>query len=173
MAEVLESFASRSKIDVLVGGLGMGSTLRAVLDRLEAADAVTVAEISPAVVDWNHNRLAVLAGNPLADPRVTVVVGDVRAVLQHQKFHAVLLDIDNGPEALSVATNDRLYSTYGIRQLRSTIKPGGVAVIWSASPDAGFERRLRNAGFSVDRESAGSRGGKRGATHTLYIAKRN
>lgn len=173
MAEVLESFASGSRIDVLVGGLGMGFTLRAVLDRLKASDAVTVAEISPAVVEWNRDQLASLAGNPLADPRTAVVISDVRDVLQHQKFHAVLLDIDNGPEALSVASNDRLYSTRGIRQLQGAITSGGVAVIWSAAQDAGFERRMRLAGFSVERKSASARGAKRGTTHTLYIAKRN
>jgi spermidine synthase len=137
---------------VLIGGLGLGYTLRAVLDRLGTGQGrVTVVELSEAVVRWNHGALAPLAAHPLADPRVTVRVEHVLATLDEQPaaFDAVLLDVDNGPSALSAPGNARIYQTAGLTSVRKALRPGGRVVVWSAGPDAAFLTRLHAAGFEA------------------------
>ena len=161
-------------LHILIGGLGLGYTLRAVLDRLNPTDTVTLAELSPAIVAWNRGVLAPLAGRPLEDPRVKLVVGDIATVLRGPAagFDAILLDVDNGPEALTIAGNQQLYAAPGLAWLKQALRPGGIAVVWSASGDAAFESRVRRAGFMVERIPVSARGGHRGASHVLFVARR-
>ena len=147
---------------MLIGGLGMGFTLRAALDLLPAGAHVTVAELSQAVIDWNKGVLAPLANSPLMDPRVTVLQKDVRKAYAAGRFDAILLDVDNGPMAITADSNDSLYDDHGLALARAALSPRGVLIVWSAGPDQRFLKRLENAGFS-----AASRAIKR---HVLFIA---
>jgi spermidine synthase len=157
---------------VLVGGLGLGYTLRATLDALEPDARVTVAELAEAIVEWNRGPLAPLAGRPLEDARVRVEVGDVARVMRAGgPFHAVLLDVDNGPAALTRASNAGLYGGAGLAAAHAALVPGGALVVWSAGPDARFSSRLARAGFSVG-EHRVLAGRGRGTRHTLFIARR-
>lgn len=157
---------------ILVGGLGMGYTLRAVLDTVPNASRVVVAEIFPAVVEWNRTELGELADSPLTDPRVTVEVADVADILARRRsaFDAVLLDVDNGPDAFTTAKNSRLYRPKGLEMIRRSLRPGGVLGVWSADPDPRFERALDRAGFKVTVESVRIRPGRKGPKHTIFIA---
>lgn len=167
--------APTAAAQVLVGGLGMGFTLRAVLDRLDAGARISVVELLADVVHWNRGPLAAFAGCPLDDPRVSVCVGDLLSVLveYEQAFDAILLDIDNGPEAFTVRGNERLYHPPGLAMLLAALRPGGTLVLWSAFPCRAFERRLRHAGFDARSVSTRARPevGK-GARHTLFVATR-
>ena len=157
---------------VLVGGLGMGFTLRATLDILPTAARIVVAEIVPSVVEWNRGPLGALAGHPLDDSRVTVEERDVGATMQSIPgcFDAVLLDVDNGPAALSASSNDRLYGARGVAVARASLRPGGVLAVWSAKDDRRFEERLRAGGFSVQRERVRGREKRGGLKHTILVA---
>jgi spermidine synthase len=163
---------------VLVGGLGMGFTLRAVLDQAALSAKIKVIELLPDVVAWNRGPLASLAQHPLDDPRVDVRTGDLLDCLAESGlgpgsgFDAILLDIDNGPEAFTVRGNDRLYHHAGLALLRGALRDGGVIVLWSAFRSPAFERRLRRAGFEVRTETVRARAGK-GARHTLFFAARS
>ena len=156
---------------VLVGGLGMGFTLRATLDLLPAHAIVVVAELVPAVVDWNRGVLGPLAGHPLKDERVSVAVGDVADTLRasRQRFDAVLLDVDNGPAAFTASHNTRLYDDNGLAAARTALKDGGVLAVWSAWEDRRFEQRLRHAGFAVQVERVRARLKKGGPRHTIFL----
>ena len=164
----------RKKPRVLVGGLGMGFTLRAVLDNVPEESKVMVAEILPVVVAWNRSELAHLAGSPLEDPRVSVVERDVAEIIAAgpAAFDAVLLDVDNGPAALTIAENDRLYGPTGLAAIHRTLRPGGVLGVWSADPDKPFEKRLAKAGFRFSTETVPARRGGKGPKHTIFIAKK-
>jgi spermidine synthase len=159
---------------VLVGGLGLGYTLRAVLDRIPQDGHVTVAELVPAVVEWNRTHVSALAGNPLADPRAEVVVADVFDTIGRARsaFDVILLDVDNGPVGLSQARNQRLYSHHGVRACHAALRPGGVLAVWSAGPNARFQRRLAGAGLKVDVLRVFARKGTRGH-HILFLAQRD
>jgi spermidine synthase len=159
---------------VLVGGLGMGFTLRAALDCLPPDALILVAELVPAVVEWNHGPLGALASHPLDDPRVRVEAGDVAAILRSNpgRFDAVLLDVDNGPVALTASSNAGLYSSQGVAAARASLTPGGVLAVWSASDDRRFVRRLRAGGFTVQRERASGRLKQRAPRHTILVATR-
>ena len=156
---------------VLVGGLGMGFTVRAALDVLPPTATVVVAELVPAVVEWNRTILGPLAQHPLDDPRVRVDVRDVADVLHTSPstFDAVLLDVDNGAEALTVSSNNRLYSERGVASMRAALRPDGVLAVWSAGIDRLFERRLRAAGFRCRREQLHGHG-TRGRRYTIVLA---
>jgi spermidine synthase len=156
---------------VLIGGLGLGFTVRATLDLLPPGGAVTVAEISPDVVEWNRGPLAHLAKAPLEDKRVTVAVADVADVVAKspQGFDAVLLDVDLGPSALAAKKNQKLYETAGIAKVRASLRPGGVLVVWSAGPDAPFLSRLGRGGFDARVERSVARVGN-AASHVLFVA---
>lgn len=176
--EALASFGCShlSKADaprVLVGGLGMGFTLAATLSTLPATATVVVAELVAGVVEWNHGALGACAGRPLADPRVEVVVGDVLQTLESGQcaFDAVLLDVDNGPDAFTSARNAALYSDRGLASIRSALKAGGVLAVWSAWEDRKFEQRLRAGGFEVRVERVRARLKKGGPRHTIFVAK--
>ena len=156
---------------VLVGGLGMGFTLRATLDALPASAIVTVAELLPAVVDWNRGVLGPLAGEPLRDRRVSVAIGDVSDTLRSHlhAFDVVLLDVDNGPAAFTSPANGALYSDSGLALIRRALKPGGVVAVWSAWEDRRFEQRLRYGQFRVKVERVRARLKRGGPRHTIFL----
>ena len=153
---------------ILVGGLGMGFTLRAVLDAAPGGAVVIVAEVFDEVVRWNQKTLGRLAGEPLRDPRVSVVVADVATLLEAGAFDAILLDVDNGPDALTRPDNAGLYSAAGLSRLARALRQGGVLAVWSAAPDAGFLRRMSTAGLIASTEIVRARRGK-GSRHTLFF----
>jgi spermidine synthase len=157
---------------VLVGGLGMGFTLRATLDLLPPAATVIVTELLPAVVEWNRGPLGPLAGHPLEDPRVQVEVGDVAETLRanRQRFDAVLLDVDNGPDAFTATGNAALYGDRGVLLARAALADGGVLAVWSANEDRQFARRLRRAAFSVDVARVRARLKQGGPRHVIFLA---
>lgn len=157
---------------VLIGGLGLGFTLRAVLDVLPDDGAVTVAELSDAVVRWNRGPLAHLAQAPLEDPRASVEETDVRKLLKAPaRFHGILLDVDNGPRAMVARGNRSLYDEAGIAACWSALLPGGSLVVWSAGPDAAFLERLARCGFAARARTVMSHG-ESGRKHVLFIAQR-
>jgi spermidine synthase len=156
---------------VLVGGLGMGFTLRATLDLLPRDATVVVAELVPAVVGWNRGPLGPLAGHPLEDKRVAVEERDVALTLRSSssRFDAVLLDVDNGPSAFTASHNAGLYDDCGLANARKALKAGGVLAVWSAREDRRFEQRLRYGGFTVEVERVRGRLKKGGPRHTIFL----
>jgi spermidine synthase len=153
----------------LIGGLGMGYTVRALLDA--APDAhITVAELIPKVVEWNRGPLADLAGRPLFDPRVTVFAGDVAEALRTRpaEFDVVLMDVDNGPEAVMFDSNRPLYGASGLALALTALVPGGVACFWAADPSPGFEITLENAAVASERHDIAVEGR---IAHTLYLVR--
>lgn len=159
---------------VLIGGLGLGFTLRAALPLLPPAARVTVVELVPAVVTWARGPLAALHADSLDDPRMTILQEDVGQTIRATKsdWDAILLDVDNGPEGLSRAGNDALYSTAGLPAARAALAPGGVLSVWSAGPDAKFTRRLRSAGLSVEEIAVRAGTTKRGARHVVWVGRK-
>ncbi|GFE56237.1 spermidine synthase [Geobacter sp. AOG1] len=166
---------NRQSPRILIGGLGMGFTTAAALRLLDAESRVVVAELVPAVVEWNRKFLGELTGHPLQDPRVTVREADVALVLktEHQAYSAILLDVDNGPEGLTRKGNDWLYTEAGIKAAFAALQPGGVLAVWSAGPDMTFTKRLCRAGFEVEEVSVRARGTAGGNRHTIWIATRS
>ena len=158
---------------VLVGGLGMGFTLRAALDVLPEHATVVLAELVPAVVEWNRGALGELARRPLDDSRVRLECRDVRLVLQDRPAHfdTILLDVDNGPRAFTQTGNAGLYGDDGLSDIRRALKPEGVVVFWSAWDDTKFEHRLRYNGFSVETVHVRARLKKGGRQHTLFVGR--
>ena len=137
---------------VLIGGLGLGYTLRAALDQLPAAARVVVAELVPAVVRWNRHEHGALAGRPLDDPRVRVIVDDVgRVIARRTRYDAILLDVDNGPDALTHDDNARLYKRAGLTRARTALRAGGLLAVWSAFPSRTFTTWLAEVGFTVEK----------------------
>jgi spermidine synthase len=159
---------------VLVGGLGMGYTLAAVLARVGPRAAVEVAELVPEVVAWNRGEMAGLNGAALADPRVTVRVGDVASFIRERQgaYDAILLDVDNGPSALTSKANDRLYSLTGLRAAWAALRPHGVLAVWSADHDPAFTRRLTKTGFHAEELRVRARGRAGGSRFVVWIARR-
>jgi spermidine synthase len=157
---------------VLIGGLGMGYTLRAALDALPPAGTVVVAELVPAVVEWNRGPLGRLASHPLDDSRVRVEEADVAVVVRSNpgRFDAVLLDVDNGSEALTTSTNGWLYSDRGVDAIRAALSLQGVLAMWLAKEDRKFARRLRQHGFAVGVEHVRGRLTRGGQRHTILLA---
>ena len=169
----IEGWTGTAAPHILVGGLGMGFTLRAALDLLPDDARVTVAELVPEVVDWNRQYLGGLAGSPLSDSRVSVQVTDVADLVAASgaEFDIILLDTDNGPEGTTAEANEQLYQAGGLNSLLKSLKPGGVLAVWSAFPSRAFTDRLTRAGFRV--EQLGSRARKaKGARHVIWLAHR-
>lgn len=160
---------------LLIGGYGMGFTLRAALAVLGARAEVMVAELVPEIFDWARGPMAVLTAGCLDDPRVTVVEDDVAEVILRSsaRFDAILLDVDNGPDGLTRRGNDRLYERAGLEAAWRALTPGGVLTVWSAAPDPAFARRLRAAGFAVDEVAVRARSNGKGARHTIWLATRS
>jgi len=156
---------------VLIGGLGLGFTLRAALDVLPSAAEVVVAEVFPAVVEWNRTHLKDLQGDALSDRRTRIVTADVWNLLEEEgSFDAVLLDVDNGPQAACLEVNDRLYERAGMAKIRRALKPGGMLAVWSASTDPMFVKSLRKGGFDARAQNVRSHGLK-GNRHTIFLAR--
>lgn len=166
--------ADRPSPRVLIGGMGMGYTAAAALRRLGPDGRVVVAELVPAVVEWNRGPLADLAACPLHDSRVMVQEVDVARVLRAEQraYDAILLDVDNGPEALTRAGNNWLYGRAGLEAAFGTLRPSGVLAVWSAGPDQAFTRRLGQAGFEVEEVRVAARGKAGGCRHTIWLAGR-
>lgn len=161
----------RRRPQVLIGGYGMGFTLRAALAGLGADAEILVAELVPAVMAWARGPMAALTGNCLSDRRVNLREADVGGVIASGRasFDAILLDVDNGPDGFNRRANDDLYSLRGLEAARKALRPKGILAVWSAAPDTEFASRLVRAGFTV--EEIRARGNKgRGARHIIWIA---
>ena len=158
---------------VLVGGLGMGYTTRAALDSSTRPTEVVVAELLPAVVGWNRDHLAELAGRPLEDPRVSIVERDLYDVIADspQYFDVILNDVDNGPSGCSWERNERLYRAAGLAAIRRCLRPKGVLGVWCADPDPRFEKALSSAGFRVHCANVYARDVSKGHMHTVFIGQ--
>jgi len=158
---------------LLIGGYGMGFTLRAALARLGPGARVTVAELVPEIIDWARGPMAALAAGCLDDPRVELLLGDVSGVIggAARQYDAILLDVDNGPDGLTRDSNDRLYSMAGLARAKAALRPGGIMAIWSAHPDVRFARRLKEAGFAVEEVAVRARSNGKGARHIIWFAR--
>ncbi|MFA6061986.1 MAG: hypothetical protein WC736_05185 [Gallionella sp.] len=156
---------------LLVGGLGMGFTLAAVLAHTRPDAHVVVSELIPAVVRWNRDYMGALAGFPLNDGRVEVQEKDVALVMQahNKRYDAIMLDVDNGPGSFTRDDNDALYSAPGLLRAYDALKSGGVLTVWSACEDAAFTERMRRTGFTVTQHRAGSHQAKRGNRHVIWM----
>jgi spermidine synthase len=163
-----------AKPHVLIGGLGMGFTLRASLGVLGIKAQVVVAELVPAVVAWARGPMAEIFGDSLNDPRVSVLETDVTEVIRSRArtFDAILLDVDNGPEGLTRKANDALYDSAGLKAAHAALHPGGVLAVWSSGPNPPFTKRLRGAGFDVNEVAIRATGRGGGARHVIWIATR-
>lgn len=159
---------------LLIGGYGMGFTLRAALARVGVEARVTVAELVPEIIDWARGPMAALTAGSLDDPRVQLLAGDVVAEIaaSARRYDAILLDVDNGPSGLVRPENDRLYSVKGLAAARSALKPGGILAVWSAVSDDMFTRRLKNAGFKVEAVTVRARNNGKGPRHVIWFAQR-
>lgn len=159
---------------ILIGGLGMGYTLAAALEYSATDTRITVSELIPAVVRWNREYLGHLAGEPLNDNRVSVIVEDVGQTIRKSKFtwDAILLDVDNGPEGLTRKDNDRLYTRSGLRTSFSALCPGGVLAVWSSEADEAYTRRLVQCGFQAESVTVRARKSGKGGKRIIWLAER-
>jgi len=163
---------------LLIGGYGMGFTLRAALAAVGKDASITVAELVPEIVDWARGPMAEVTAGCLDDPRVVLVKDDVALLIGAASggYNAILLDVDNGPDGLTRRENDRLYSRSGLQQARKALAPDGILAVWSAHRDPAFTRRLREAGFEVDEVSVRARidsdGKGKGARHVIWFARK-
>ncbi|MET0310348.1 MAG: spermidine synthase [Sphingomonas sp.] len=159
---------------LLIGGYGMGFTLRAALALLGGEARVTVAELVPKIIEWAKGPMAELAAGCLDDPRVSVIEDDVGRVIHYAPglYDAILLDVDNGPDGLTRPGNDGLYSMRGLASARTALKPGGILAVWSAAPDNAFARRLREADFFVEEVAVRARQNGKGPRHVIWFATR-
>ncbi|PSJ59414.1 spermidine synthase [Pseudaminobacter soli (ex Li et al. 2025)] len=166
-----QKIGDRRAPHILIGGLGMGFTLRAALSELGPDARVTVAELVPSVVAWGRGPMAEVFDGCLDDPRVTVRESDVGLLIKSANagYDAILLDVDNGPDGLTRPANDALYSLTGLNTARAALRPGGVLAVWSSGPDRSFTSRLRQSGFAVEEENVRA-GRKRGARHVIWLA---
>ena len=160
---------------LLIGGYGMGFTLRAALAALGDDAKVTVAELVPAIIDWARGPMAHIAQGCLDDPRVELAIGDVATAIASatRRYDAILLDVDNGPDGLTHPANDRLYSAAGLAAAKAALKPGGILAIWSAAPDPKFARRLSVSGFQVEEVGVRARSNGKGPRHVIWFARAN
>jgi spermidine synthase len=168
-AKKIEKVASPQ---MLIGGLGMGFTLRAALAVLGSKARIVVVELVPAVVAWARGPMAEIFGDSLNDPRVTIREADVAEIIRSYRstFDAILLDVDNGPEGLTRKGNDALYSPAGLNAARTALRPGGVLAVWSSGPNPAFTKRLRSASFEVNEINIRATGQGRGVRHVIWMA---
>lgn len=159
---------------ILIGGLGMGFTLRAALEAFPSTAQITVSELVPAVAQWARGPMAELFGNCLDDPRVNIEIADAGAMIgaARGRWDAILLDTDNGPEGLTRPANDALYSTTGLTAAMRALRPGGHLAVWSQGPDEKFTKRLQRTGFETGEERVRAHRGKRGARHVIWFASK-
>jgi spermidine synthase len=166
---------ARPKVRILIGGLGMGFTLRAALAQFRPDAEIVVAELVPEIAGaWARGPLAHVHGDTLDDPRLSLRVADVGKVMadDERKFDAILLDVDNGPEGLSRPGNDALYSHAGIARAKAALKPGGMLAVWSVAPDPQFTKRLNQSNMKIEELKARAHGG-RGARHVIWVATKS
>jgi spermidine synthase len=158
---------------VLIGGLGMGFTLRAALARMAPQGRAVAAELVGAVVDWARGPMADLHAGSLDDPRVRIAIADVADLIAERAgaWDAILLDVDNGPDALTQSSNDRLYAAAGLAAARRALRPGGILAFWSSAPDPAFTRRLHRSGAAVEELIVRAHQGRSGARHTIWLAR--
>ena len=166
-----QRLGARSNQRWLIGGYGMGFTLRAALAALPRDTRITVAELVPEIIDWARGPLADLTMRCLDDPRVSIRLGDVADALVGGPWDAILLDVDNGPDALVRPENESLYSPAGLHAARASLKTGGLLAIWSAAPDSRFTRALAAAGFRVEEEVVRARANGKGPRHHIWFAR--
>jgi spermidine synthase len=166
-----DRLSHRSNPRLLIGGLGMGFTLAAALKRIGPAAEVVVAELVPEVVAWNRTLIGAPAGNSLADPRSSIFIGDVADLIRSEPagFDAILMDVDNDPEALVRRGNNWLYGDAGLAATRAALRPRGVLAVWSASPDRPFSKRLGQAGFDVCEHTVRPHRAGKGPRHHIWI----
>jgi spermidine synthase len=169
-----EHIAGREYPHLLVGGLGMGFTLAAVLSHTVPTARVTVSELIPAVVRWNRDYLGTVAGFPLDDERVFVIEQDVGKVMSENKngFDAIMLDVDNGPDGFTREDNDALYSLRGLNNAYNALRPGGVLTVWSVASDSAFTQRMMKVGFEVTQQRVRAHPAQRSLRHTIWIGIR-
>ena len=169
-----ERLKSPDSARLLIGGYGMGFTLRAVLAALGPAARVIVAELLPEIIEWARGPMQALASNCLDDPRVEIRIDDVGSLIDtgNDSYDAILLDVDNGPDGLTRDANDGLYTRRGLQSARAALRPGGILAVWSAAADAAFTRRLKQSGFAVEEVRVRARENGKGPTHTLWFAIR-
>jgi spermidine synthase len=167
-----QRIGARKRSAILIGGLGMGFTLRAALAALGAQARITVAELVPAVLAWARGPMAEIFGESLSDPRVRLREGDVRQSIRNgsNAFDAILLDVDNGPAGLTRTANDGLYDLAGLSAAHAALRSGGVLAVWSSGPDLSFAQRLRRSDFLVEEVAARADGKRGGARHVIWIA---
>lgn len=166
-----ERVGQRPKARVLVGGLGMGFTLRTALAHFPADAEIVVAELVPAVIAWARGPLSVIHGTSLDDPRVSLYQGDVgAAIAAGPAYDSILLDVDNGPDGLSRPENDRLYSARGIELAKAMLTKGGHLAVWSSAPDARFTKRLKQSNMAVEEINVRANGKRGGARHVIWLA---
>jgi spermidine synthase len=170
-----ERIVGRENPTMLIGGLGMGFTLRAALGALPQDARVTVAELVPEVVGWARGPMAEIHNGSLDDARVDIHIGDVGALIRAHTRHydAILLDVDNGPDGLTRTSNDSLYDMAGLNAAKAALRPKGVLAVWSSAPDTAFTRRLRQVGFAADEVSVRANGKRGGARNTLWFATKS
>lgn len=158
---------------LLIGGYGMGFTLRAALARLGPKARCTVVELVPEIIDWARGPMVDLTAGCLDDPRVELVTRDVARAIRGAKsaYDAILLDVDNGPDGLTRPDNDEIYTTHGLVAAKAALRPNGVLAIWSAGPDERFARRLKHAGFQVEEVMVRAGRGGKGARHIIWFAR--
>ncbi|MBD3731036.1 MAG: spermidine synthase [Sphingomonadales bacterium] len=168
----IERLGGRPAPRMLIGGYGMGFTLRAALARLGPDARITVVELVPEIIEWARGPMAELAAGCLDDARVTLEMGDVGEAIARRQgvWDAILLDVDNGPDGLVREDNDTLYSPPGLNAARRALAPGGVLAIWSAAPDPAFRGRLKKAGFDVDERIVAARSNGKGPKHIIWFA---
>jgi spermidine synthase len=169
-----ERIRSRERPRILIGGLGMGFTLRAALAALGTEARITVAELVPPVLAWARGPMAEIFGKSLTDPRACICEADVGRLIRSGRstFDAILLDVDNGPEGLTRKANDGLYSMEGLSAAHAALRPGGVLAVWSSGPNLNFTRRLRKTRFGVDQVRVNANGARGGPRHVIWIATR-
>jgi spermidine synthase len=171
----LDRLAGRPAPRVLIGGLGMGFTLRAAQALAPSDTALVVAEIVPDLIGWATQYMAGVFGDSLSDPRVDVRVGDVGSMIREAcgTFDAILLDVDNGPDGLTRVDNDALYGAAGVQAVRRALTPGGVLAVWSAAQDQGFGRLLSSTGFDTETHVVRAGRNGRGSRHTIWVAAKS
>ena len=164
--------AGRAAPHILIGGYGMGFTLRAALGALGHDAQITLSELVPEIIEWARGPMSELADGCLDDPRVKLIEGDVVALIEgaNGSYDAILLDVDNGPDGLTRTGNDRLYSARGLSAAKRALKSGGILAVWSAGPDPVFAQRLRNAGFGVNEVVVRARSNGKGPRHVIWFA---
>lgn len=177
LAELTMERVGNPEPRILIGGYGMGYTLRAALARMGPDGRAVVAELVPEIVGWARGPMAEMTGQSLSDPRVEIEIADVADMITDASegftapYDAILLDVDNGPDGLVRKENDRIYSRTGLARAREALRPGGVLAVWSAAPDPSFVRRLKGAGFETEELTVRARPNNKGPRHTIWFAR--